>query len=101
MPVSMMYQAAFPHENLLHLILYSSPVYRLPEFAMGMAAAKLMMKGFRVNHLLMIIVTSALIYSLTEISYGWMMHGYIVVPAICAIMIYISTHTTKNHQTVS
>lgn len=92
MPVSMLYQIGSPNENLLHYVLYSGPIFRLPEFAMGMAAAKLMSKGFKINHLTMILVLAALFYALNQQSYGWMMHGYIVVPAVCAILIYVSTN---------
>lgn len=93
MPVSMLYQAGLPNENLLHFVLYSGPIYRLPEFAMGMAAAKLMSNGLRVSHLAMVGVLAALVYALNQQSYGWMMHGYIVVPCVCALLIYVSTNS--------
>ncbi|CRL47664.1 acyltransferase family protein [Pseudomonas sp. URMO17WK12:I11] len=93
MPVATLYQAGLPNENLLHFVLYSGPMYRLPEFAMGMAAAKLMSKGLRVNHIAMVGVLAALVYALNQQSYGWMMHAYIIVPAFCGILIYVSTNT--------
>lgn len=92
MPVSMLYQSGLTNENMLHFVLYPSPIFRLPEFAMGIAAAKLMDNGLKINHVTMAIAVGALLYALNLPSYGWMMHAYIVVPALCAIMIYLATH---------
>lgn len=76
-------------------IYYATPIYRLPEFIIGVTAAKYMQYGLKVKWP---IVLSAIFVALYATSYpmkGYMQHNLVIVPAIAIILVGISQMGTS------
>lgn len=84
-PVSLIF-----NNQVNHVVFYSNPIYRLPEFAMGIVAAKYMQKGMNVGIVVAFIAVLMLFFASTLSDHGWMQHNYIVTPAVCLILMYLS-----------
>lgn len=86
-PVSLVYT-----DGLMFTVYYATPIYRLPEFVMGIAAAKYMKLGFKVGHAPAIFIVIAIAYIASITNIGYMQYNFILVPLICLLLIYLSSH---------
>lgn len=76
-------------------IYYATPIYRLPEFIIGVVAAKYMHFGMKVKWpVVALVVLTALLASSYPMK-GYMQHNIIIVPAIAIILIGISQMGTS------
>lgn len=84
-PVSLIYS-----DSLLFTVYYATPIYRLPEFTMGIVAAKYMKSGLVVSHFhaVCFVVLLALISAISNI--GFMQYNFLLIPAICFMLIYFA-----------
>lgn len=84
-PVSMVYNS-----EIILPVYYASPVYRLPEFVIGICAAKFMQNGVKVHLLAALASVAAMYYFLTFPIISYMQYNFAIVPCIAIILIYIS-----------
>lgn len=84
-PVSLLYT-----DGLMFTVYYATPIFRLPEFVMGIVAAKYMMNGVRFGHVSFFISVCVILFLSTINNIGFMQYNVILVPCICVILIYLS-----------
>lgn len=77
-------------------VYYATPIYRLPEFIIGVVAAKYMQYGLKVKWPAVIVASFIALFATSFPMKGYMQHNMVIVPAIAIILVGISqVGTTK------
>lgn len=90
-PLSLLYG-----DNITFPVYYSVPIYRLPEFVFGIAAAKIMMSGFKINGMQAMIALLILIVVLSHPVLYYMQYNFIIIPCIAIFLVYASRKSVFN-----
>lgn len=77
-------------------IYYATPIYRLPEFIIGVVAAKYMQHGLQVKWYSVLLAVSVVLFSCSYPMQGYMGHNLVIVPAIAVILVGISQMNTHS-----
>ncbi|TNV19020.1 acyltransferase [Buttiauxella sp. B2] len=75
-------------------IYYATPIYRLPEFILGIVAAKYMQYGLKIKWPHTLIALAILLVATSFPMKGYMQHNIVIVPAIALILVGIAQMNT-------
>lgn len=92
-PISEIYQIGY---SPIRSIYYSGPMYRLPEFIVGIALGLLFKSGYRISPFYLLAALPALAYAALQGSnYGFMAYNFAVIPALSIIILFAATADIK------
>ncbi|WP_394546918.1 acyltransferase family protein [Pantoea ananatis] len=90
-PLSLLYNS-----DINFTLYYSSPIYRLPEFMLGISSARI---AYSINHIkkeCLLVSSLILIVSLFLENKGWLQLSFLTAPCICIIIVSLSKVEVHN-----
>ncbi|MCG3863212.1 MULTISPECIES: acyltransferase [unclassified Photobacterium] len=76
--------------NSVFSVYYATPIYRLPEFVIGVSLGKLYLSGMRVGKGLFLFSLFIFIYTMTKNNDFYMGSNYILIPSIIVVILYLA-----------
>ncbi|EFN6661499.1 acyltransferase, partial [Escherichia coli O7:H7] len=71
-------------------VYYATPIYRLPEFVVGICIAILFLNGYRVNHYTWLLSILLFMYATTQQNNNSMGVNYLTIPAISIMLLHLA-----------
>lgn len=78
-------------------VYYATPIYRLPEFVVGVCIAILFLYGYRVNHYTWLLSILLFLYATTQQNNNSMGVNYLTIPAISIMLLHLAKINIKNN----
>ncbi|HBA3970577.1 TPA: acyltransferase family protein, partial [Escherichia coli] len=78
-------------------VYYATPIYRLPEFVVGVCIAILFLNGYRVNHYTWLLSILLFLYATTQQNNNSMGVNYLTIPAISIMLLHLAKINIKNN----